>query len=72
MTAARLAQSVEHGTLNPRAVVSSPTLGALLFAVDHNVCCNMLSFEFYFDSTFISKYRNGNKLGVEKDILMMI
>ena len=28
---ARLAQSVEHGTLNPRVVGSSPTLGALLF-----------------------------------------
>ena len=26
---ARLAQSVEHGTLNPRVVGSSPTLGAL-------------------------------------------
>jgi hypothetical protein len=26
-TAARLAQSVEHGTLNPRVVGSSPTLG---------------------------------------------
>ena len=24
---ARLAQSVEHGTLNPRVVVSSPTVG---------------------------------------------
>ena len=29
--AARLAQSVEHGTLNPRVVGSSPTLSALLF-----------------------------------------
>ena len=28
---ARLAQSVEHGTLNPRVVGSSPTLGAKLF-----------------------------------------
>ncbi len=28
---ARLAQSVEHGTLNPRVVGSSPTLGALAF-----------------------------------------
>ena len=27
--AARLAQSVEHGTLNPGVVGSSPTLGAL-------------------------------------------
>ena len=27
-TTARLAQSVEHGTLNPRVVGSSPTLGA--------------------------------------------
>ncbi len=26
---ARLAQSVEHGTLNPRVVGSSPTLGDL-------------------------------------------
>ena len=28
---ARLAQSVEHGTLNPRVVGSSPTLGAITF-----------------------------------------
>ena len=28
---ARLAQSVEHGTLNPRVVGSSPTLGAGLW-----------------------------------------
>ena len=28
---ARLAQSVEHGTLNPRVVGSSPTSGALFF-----------------------------------------
>ena len=28
---ARLAQSVEHGTLNPRVVGSSPTLGEMLF-----------------------------------------
>ena len=27
----RLAQSVEHGTLNPRVVGSSPTLGELIF-----------------------------------------
>lgn len=29
---ARLAQSVEHGTLNPGVVGSSPTLGALFAA----------------------------------------
>ena len=29
---ARLAQSVEHGTLNPRVVGSSPTLGARIFS----------------------------------------
>ena len=29
---ARLAQSVEHGTLNPRVVGSSPTLGAKRFS----------------------------------------
>jgi hypothetical protein len=29
--AARLAQSVEHGTLNPGVVGSSPTLGANFF-----------------------------------------
>ncbi len=29
---ARLAQSVEHGTLNPRVVGSSPTLGGISFA----------------------------------------
>ena len=29
--AARLAQSVEHGTLNPRVVGSSPTLGAVRY-----------------------------------------
>ena len=28
---ARLAQSVEHGTLNPRVVGSSPTLGGIFF-----------------------------------------
>ena len=28
---ARLAQSVEHGTLNPRVVGSSPTLGVPFF-----------------------------------------
>ena len=28
---ARLAQSVEHGTLNPRVVGSSPTLGERIF-----------------------------------------
>ena len=28
---ARLAQSVEHGTLNPRVVGSSPTLGEVFF-----------------------------------------
>ena len=28
---ARLAQSVEHGTLNPGVVGSSPTLGALFY-----------------------------------------
>ena len=28
---ARLAQSVEHGTLNPRVVGSSPTLGDKVF-----------------------------------------
>ena len=33
---ARLAQSVEHGTLNPRVVGSSPTLGdGLLFSYTH-------------------------------------
>ena len=33
---ARLAQSVEHGTLNPRVVGSSPTLGdGLLFSYNH-------------------------------------
>lgn len=30
LLSARLAQSVEHGTLNPRVVGSSPTLGVLL------------------------------------------
>ena len=30
--AARLAQSVEHGTLNPRVVGSSPTLGEILLS----------------------------------------
>ncbi len=29
---ARLAQSVEHGTLNPRVVGSSPTLGEFFLA----------------------------------------
>ena len=29
---ARLAQSVEHGTLNPRVVGSSPTSGAFFYA----------------------------------------
>ena len=32
-TTARLAQSVEHETLNLRVVGSSPTLGASVFAV---------------------------------------
>lgn len=32
---ARLAQSVEHETLNLRVVGSSPTLGALLMATKH-------------------------------------
>ena len=31
LSVARLAQSVEHGTLNPRVVGSSPTLGACFF-----------------------------------------
>ena len=31
LAAARLAQSVEHGTLNPRVVGSSPTLGDSIF-----------------------------------------
>ena len=30
MHVARLAQSVEHGTLNPRVVGSNPTLGETL------------------------------------------
>ena len=34
---ARLAQSVEHGTLNPRIVGSSPTLGVLLFMNYHGI-----------------------------------
>ena len=35
MDLARLAQSVEHGTLNPRVVGSSPTLGALDFSPEN-------------------------------------
>ena len=31
---ARLAQSVEHGTLNPRVVGSSPTSGALFLPIN--------------------------------------
>ena len=37
ITTARLAQSVEHETLNLRVVGSSPTLGDLLF-VQINIC----------------------------------
>ena len=33
---ARLAQSVEHGTLNPRVVGSSPTLGAKIFSLERD------------------------------------
>ena len=36
MHVARLAQSVEHGTLSPRVVGSSPTLGEILVERDHN------------------------------------
>ena len=36
-TSARLAQSVEHGTLNPRVVGSSPTLGEALLSVESTV-----------------------------------
>ena len=32
--AARLAQSVEHGTLNPGVVGSSPTLGATKYMIE--------------------------------------
>ena len=35
-TTARLAQSVEHETLNLRVVGSSPTLGAILLLVSDN------------------------------------
>ena len=34
MQRARLAQSVEHETLNLRVVGSSPTLGAIIFSFD--------------------------------------
>ena len=40
---ARLAQSVEHGTLNPRVVGSSPTLGGQLF---YFISCLLLLFLF--------------------------
>ena len=36
---ARLAQSVEHETLNLRVVGSSPTLGDILALADHTVYC---------------------------------
>ena len=46
---ARLAQSVEHGTLNPRVVGSSPTLGAFVFPVcTEQLCCSSQSI--YLDS----------------------
>ena len=44
---ARLAQSVEHGTLNPRVVGSSPTLGAL-FLFFLNILLNAILFSFVF------------------------
>ena len=37
---ARLAQSVEHGTLNPRVVGSSPTSGELIFFFFLFFCSN--------------------------------
>ena len=47
-TEARLAQSVEHGTLNPRVVCSSPTLGAFFF--DFNgYFIKTLSLSFFFE-----------------------
>ena len=42
VSVARLAQSVEHGTLNPRVVGSSPTLGeALLPGHPQKVLCQL-------------------------------
>ena len=38
---ARLAQSVEHGTLNPRVVGSSPTLGVLILLPAHACFCGL-------------------------------
>ena len=37
MHVARLAQSVEHGSLNPRVVGSNPTLGETLAERYHNI-----------------------------------
>ena len=41
---ARLAQSVEHGTLNPRVVGSSPTLGAF-FSLHSPFHCSVFLFQ---------------------------
>ena len=48
---ARLAQSVEHGTLNPRVVGSSPTLGDFFFAVFSLFTLYVDSSGGYLDST---------------------
>ena len=47
---ARLAQSVEHETLNPRVVGSSPTLGASLFCdlFQNTLCLYTLALNFFF------------------------
>ena len=56
-SSARLAQSVEHRTLNPGVVGSSPTLGALFFFSHMPLATNVGSFaEEKNEKTGIGKY----------------
>ena len=54
---ARLAQSVEHGTLNPRVVGSSPTLGLIFFLVCFSNNFGILPFFRNEDFTFLPRHR---------------